>query len=34
MNKVIELTPDYLNTVDSIEKKIIDHKLNGGPGRV
>lgn len=31
MNKVIELTPDYLNTVDSIEKKIIDHKLNGGP---
>jgi hypothetical protein len=31
MEKIITLTPDYLNTVDSIDKKIISDKMKGGP---
>ena len=31
MNKVIHLTPDYLDIVDTMEKRIITEKLSGGP---
>ena len=31
MEKVIKLTPDFLNTVDTLDRKIISNKLSGGP---
>lgn len=31
MNKIINLTPDYLETLDNMEKKIITDKLGSGP---
>ena len=31
MEKVINLTPDFLETLDTIEKKEIHHRISGGP---